>query len=120
MRADDGRPLEKELIAAVVFILADMIVGVRILETKAVELADVPGEERRIADRFLSRAREARRVVEEKSRRPSLVELELRVAVAAHGRAPLRHIVGEEPLVVHVELGAEREPLVNGAAERLV
>ena len=46
MSANNGRPLQKELIAPVGFVLADMIVRVGELETQPVKLADVPGKKR--------------------------------------------------------------------------
>src|SRR5689334_11812148 len=99
MRAHDRRPLKEELVAAVILVLAHMIVGMGILKPQPVELTDIPGDERRIADRLFPGAEKTRRIVEEKSRRPALVELQLAVAVSAQGGASSGSIVPHLALV---------------------
>src|SRR5262249_27407674 len=78
------------------------------------------GDEGRVADRLLPRAEEARRVVEEKARRPALVELELAVAVAAQGRASSGSIVLHQAPVIDIKLRTEGQTLINHAGERLI
>jgi len=87
---DHRGPLEKHLVAAVGFVFAHPVVGVSKLQAQPIELAHVPGNERRVADGFLPRAGDARRVIEEKAGGPVLVELQLRIAVAAIGLTALR------------------------------
>ena len=50
MSADNGCPLEKELVSSFTLVFANTIVGVGELKTQAVKLADVPGHIRRVTD----------------------------------------------------------------------
>src|SRR5581483_298391 len=120
VRADHRGPLEKNLAAAVGFVLAHAVIGVGELQAQPIELARAPRKERRVADGFLARARNARRVIEEKTRGPVLVELQLGVAVAAVGGAPLGQGSEGEALAVAKKLGADRDSLVNRAVEGLI
>ena len=110
MSADDGRPLEKNLIAAVGFVLADVVVGMSKLQAQAVKLAQIPSHEWRIADGLFARALNARRVVEKKSRGPILVELQLGVTVAAVGLLAFGRIVEGEAFAVVKKLRADVSP----------
>ena len=92
MGADNGRPLEKNLIAPVGLVLAHPVVHVRKLQTQPIELAQIPSHKRRIAQSFLARAFDARRIIKKKSRRPILVELQLGIAIAAIGLPPLSNL----------------------------
>jgi len=73
MSADNRRPLEKELVSSLALVFPNSIVGVRELKSQPVELAKVPGHIRRISDGLESWFFETRGIIEQKTRRPTLV-----------------------------------------------
>jgi len=120
MRADHSGPLEKELIATVCLVCLIIVAQVRVLEAQPVKFAEVPRHKRRIAESPPARGIHIRSIVELKSRRPVLIQLQLAVTIAAIRLLALRNIVSWEALAVGIELRAPRETLINRAAQGLI
>src|ERR1043166_9561046 len=122
MGADNGRPLQKELIAGFVFIRRVKVVAeVVIFEPEAIEFAEVPRDERRIADRPFPRPLDQRCPIEEQSGGPVFIQLQLAIAIAAKTLATLCKAgvfsIQGKPLAVRVKLISPCEPLIHDAAK---
>ena len=70
MRPDNGRPLEKKLIPFFRLLRIKVVLQVTILKTQPVKLAEVPSQERGIAERPLAGVINDGGVIEEKSGGP--------------------------------------------------
>src|SRR5215831_17433555 len=125
MRSDHSRPLEKDLIASFSLVRAAKIVlQVIVFKAQPVKLAQIPGEKRCIAHGPMSRAIKNGGIVDLKSRGPILVELCFYVTIPAISPLALGEtpFVGFEwhPLGVGIIFASPSQPLINGAAERLI
>ena len=128
MRADHSGPLEKELIATVCLVRLKIVAQVRVLKPQSVKFAEVPRNIRRVAECPPAWGIHVRSIVELKSRRPVLIQLQLAVTIAAIGLLALTHSarfqnsrvhliwnldVSREALAVGKELRPPRETLIN-------